>query len=69
MAHQRHIRFSKPHTYCLVSMINGHGQVSINNKVYKIDKGDHFILTSEDQYIKFVGNMDLIVSFSKDEAY
>lgn len=50
-------------------MINGHGQVSINNKVYKIDKGDHFILTSEDQYIKFVGNMDLIISLSKDEAY
>ena len=61
--------FQKPHTYCLVSMINGHGQVSINNKVYKIGKGNHFILTSEDQYIKFVGNMDLIVSFSKDEAY
>ena len=60
--------FQKPHAYCLVSMINGHGQVSINNKVYKIDKGDHFILTSEDQYIKFVGNIDLIVSFSKDEA-
>lgn len=60
--------FQKPHTYCLVSMINGHGQVSINNEVYKIDKGDHFILTSEDQYINFVGNMDIIVSFSKDEA-
>ncbi|MEQ6028452.1 mannose-6-phosphate isomerase, class I [Staphylococcus saccharolyticus] len=54
--------FNKPHVYCLISVIKGDGTIIINDDDYKIQKGDHFILTSKDQIIEFNGTMEVIVS-------
>lgn len=59
-----HLEFPKDNDYCLVSVINGNGRVNIDDKTYNIEKGRHFILTTDDQNIVFNGDVELIVSYS-----
>lgn len=58
------LEFSKANDYCLVSVINGKGTVTIDSIEYAIEKGRHFILTADDQNIVFNGDIEMIVSHS-----
>ncbi|MDN8883660.1 mannose-6-phosphate isomerase, class I, partial [Staphylococcus aureus] len=51
-----------PHAYCLVTIIDGTGTLSVNDKHYDIPKGSGVILTTEDEDIHLVGNSSAIVS-------
>lgn len=55
--------FEKPQYYCLVSIIDGSGEVSVDGDKYTLDKGQHFILTSEDEAIQYNGAFTMIVSY------
>lgn len=57
------LEYEKPHDYCLVSVIEGQGVLEIDDESFEIKKGNHFILTTEDKYIKFYSNMNVIVSY------
>lgn len=57
------LNFTKPQTYCLVSVVEGNGKADIDHNTYELNKGTHFILTTEDQTIKFTGEMTLIISY------
>ena len=56
------LNYNKPHAYCLVTIIDGTGTLTVNDKHYDIQKGSSFILTTEDEEIHFVGNISAIVS-------
>lgn len=57
------LTYHMPQSYCLVSVVEGNGEVEIDQNTYQLDKGTHFILTTEDQHIKFTGEMTLIISY------
>lgn len=57
------LNYEKPSAYCLVSIVEGNGNVETNDEVYKIEKGIHFILTTEDKNIAFNGDMTMIISY------
>ena len=42
--------------------MEGQGVVTIEEEVYQLEKGIHFILTTEDKDIAFNGDMTMIVS-------
>lgn len=56
--------YAKPNVYCLVSIIDGKGTVTIDNEKYSIQKGRHFILTNDDCDIVFKGDIEFIVSYA-----
>lgn len=56
--------FEKPHDYCLVSVIEGTGHLIADGNTYEVNKGRHFILTTDDQDIQFEGTLTCIVSYS-----
>ncbi|MBI5974863.1 mannose-6-phosphate isomerase, class I [Staphylococcus canis] len=56
------LNYDKPHPYCLVSVIEGEGNIEIDGTTYPIQKGRHFILTTEDNDIQFQGTLTCIVS-------
>lgn len=56
------LNYRKPHDYCLVSIVEGSGQITVDGSDYSLNKGTHFILTTEDTEIKFNGDMTMIVS-------
>lgn len=57
------LEYEKPHDYCLVSVIEDQGILEIDDESFEIKKGNHFILTTEDKYIKFNSNMNVIISY------
>ncbi len=59
--------YEKPHDYCLITVIEGNGKINIYGENFKIEKGKHFILTTEDNEIKFEGELSIIVSYSSVE--
>lgn len=56
------IKYHKEYPYCLVSVIEGKGIIEINSNKKEIEKGQHFILTTEDKEINFNGKLKIIVS-------
>ena len=57
------VRFEKTHDYSLVSVLSGQGSLQVDGENYPIEKGDHFILTSDIQNWTLSGEeMELIVS-------
>lgn len=57
------LEYEKRHDYCLVSVIGGQGILEIDDESFEIKKGNHFILTTKDNYIKFNSNVNIIVSY------
>ncbi|MBF7025015.1 mannose-6-phosphate isomerase, class I [Staphylococcus kloosii] len=57
------IKFEKPQDYCLVSVIEGSGEIIVDDDAYELEKGEHFILTSEDNAVQFNGELTMIVSY------
>lgn len=58
------LNYEKPHSYCLISVIEGNGVLEVDDESFNIEKGTHFILTSEDKNITFKGQLTFIVSYS-----
>lgn len=52
----------KSSPYSLVSVIDGDGQLIVNNVNYPLQKGDHFILPSTVENWQYDGTLSLIVS-------
>lgn len=59
--------YEKPHDYCLITVIEGNGKINIDGENFEIEKGKHFILTTEDNEIKFESELSIIVSYSSVE--
>ncbi|MDM7862486.1 mannose-6-phosphate isomerase, class I [Staphylococcus borealis] len=58
------LEYEKPHDYCLLTIIEGNGKINIDGEDFEIEKGKHFILTTEDNEINFKGELSIIVSYS-----
>lgn len=58
-----HYEYAKQQDYTLMSVLSGEGTLTADGQVYKIRKGDHFILTTEDKEIKIQGKLDIIESY------
>lgn len=56
------ITFEQDSLYTLVSVIDGEGQLIIEDKTYDIQRGDHFILPYEIKEWTFEGKIHLIAS-------
>ena len=56
------LNYMKPREFCLVSVLDGEGQMITDGEIYRIQKGSHFILTSEDLDSVFEG-ISLIISY------
>ncbi|EKU45700.1 mannose-6-phosphate isomerase, class I [Staphylococcus massiliensis] len=57
------LNYMKPREFCLVTVLEGEGQVISDGVINDIKKGDHFILTSENLDNVFEGELTLIISF------
>ena len=58
--------FSKEIPYSLFAVIEGSGDISVNDKAYKLNKGDCFILTTKVNEYKIEGDLTLVESIAKD---
>lgn len=56
------IRSRQTAPYSLVSIIDGQGELALNDKVYPLKKGDHFILPNSIQDWTYKGKVTLISS-------
>ncbi|MEJ7487987.1 type I phosphomannose isomerase catalytic subunit [Staphylococcus pasteuri] len=57
------LNYMKPREFCLVSVIEGEGKLITDGEVFNIQKGSHFVLTSEDLDNIFEGDFSLIISY------
>ncbi|MBE2156603.1 mannose-6-phosphate isomerase, class I [Staphylococcus argenteus] len=56
------LNFTKPYPYCLVTIIEGTGTLTIDESHFDIQKGISFILTTEDTNVHLNGEMSAIIS-------
>lgn len=56
-------QYEKANDFVLMSVINGEGEININNNTFKIKKGDHFVLTKGDTEIDFKGKIEIVESY------
>lgn len=56
------VTFTKTAPYTLASVLNGEGILSVDGTDYPVQKGDHFILTSDIETWTFEGDLMLIAS-------
>lgn len=57
------LNYMKPREFCLVSVIDGEGKLITDGDIFDIQKGSHFVLTSEDLDNVFEGDFSLIISY------
>ena len=57
--------FERTDPYLLESVINGEGQLIVDNEKYPIKKGDFFILTNYVKNYSFKGRLEIVESVSK----
>lgn len=57
--------FERTDPYILESVINGEGQLIVDNEKYPIKKGDFFILTNYVKDYTFQGDLEIVESVSK----
>ena len=57
------LNYMKPREFCLISVLEGRGQVITDGEIFKLEKGSNFILTSEDLDSVFEGEFTLIISY------
>ena len=48
--------------YLLVSVINGEGEIIVNDQSYRIEKGSHFILPATIDKYEFQGDLEMVIS-------
>jgi len=57
------VRLKQDHPFMLFSIINGEGDLTVNEEIYKIKKGDHFMLPKDVTSYILEGKISLIVSY------
>ncbi len=57
--------FDRKDPYLLESVINGEGEIIVDNEKYPIKKGDFFILTNYVKNYTFQGDLEIVESVSK----
>ena len=57
--------FDRKDSYLLESVINGEGEIIVDNEKYPIKKGDFFILTNYVKNYTFQGDLEIVESVSK----
>ncbi|WP_368431130.1 hypothetical protein [Anaerococcus hydrogenalis] len=57
--------FERKDPYLLESVINGEGQLIVDDEKYPIKKGDFFILTNYVKNYTFQGDLEIVESVSK----
>jgi mannose-6-phosphate isomerase len=57
------VRLKQDHPFMLFSIIDGEGNLTVNEKIYKIKKGDHFMLPKGVTSYILEGKISLIVSY------
>lgn len=55
-------QFDKTADYTLVSVLDGKGQISVDGKLYPLEKGNHFILPSNVDSWALSGKLEIIAS-------
>lgn len=58
----RSVGMTQSADYLLVSVLNGQGRLMVNQDVYDIEKGMHFILPNDVKSWSFDGDLEMIVS-------
>ena len=53
--------------YLLVSVLSGQGSLKVDNRVYNIKKGDHFILPNDVKSWEFDGELEIIASHANEK--
>lgn len=56
------VNFTQTAPYLLVSVLSGQGSMKVDNRVYNIKKGDHFILPNDVKSWEFDGELEIIAS-------
>jgi mannose-6-phosphate isomerase len=59
------VEFQEPTVFYLVSVLEGEGDLKLENEEYSIKKGDHFILPYKLKKFSISGQVDMIVSFCR----
>ena len=59
--------FTKTADYTLISIVDGHGQLSADGKLYPVKKGDHFILPATVAHWNCIGNFTAIASHTNEK--
>lgn len=59
--------FKREKPYLLESVVEGEGEIIIENESYSIKKGDFFIITSKTNEYKIKGNLTIVESNSMEE--
>ncbi|MBO1199146.1 class I mannose-6-phosphate isomerase [Staphylococcus simiae] len=57
------LNYMKPREFCLVTVLEGEGQVIVDGAIFKLMMGTSFILTSEDLDSVFEGDFTLMISY------
>lgn len=57
------VKLTQDHPFMLFSIINGEGDLTVNEETYKIKKGDHFMLPKDVTSYILEGKISLIVSY------
>lgn len=60
-------KFIKENPYSLYSVIDGRGEIIIDNKSYELKKGDFFILTDAVKKFELKGEISLIESYTAED--
>jgi mannose-6-phosphate isomerase len=54
--------FNKTAVYTLVSVLDGAGELEVDGRIYRLKKGEHFILPSSVERWKITGQVEMIAS-------
>lgn len=57
------LNYMKPREFCLVTVLEGEGQMIVDGEIFKLTTGTNFILTSEDLDSVFEGDFTLMISY------
>ncbi|CDO16886.1 Putative mannose-6-phosphate isomerase, class I [Streptococcus gallolyticus] len=61
------VNFTQTVPYLLVSVLSGQGSLKVDNRVYNIKKGDHFILPNDVKTWEFDGELEIIASHANEK--
>ncbi len=57
------LNYMKPREFCLVTVLEGEGQMIVDGEIFKLTTGTNFIWTSEDLDSVFEGDFTLMISY------
>ena len=61
------VNFTQTAPYLLVSVLSGQGSLTVDNRVYNLKKGDHFILPNDVKSWQLNGDLEIIASHPNEK--